>query len=481
VATAPAEIIERLDAGLTAAKLDPAETSLLRREAMKTTGHRGVRELLARTGTTVLARQPCFLMSPLSVSQYLPPGLRFDVVIIDEASQVTPADAIAAIYRADALIVAGDDKQLPPTSFFDHAPAVDDAPADTDVTDFPSVLELAKACGSFRGLPLTWHYRSRHESLIGYSNQQFYQGRLTTFPSATGADGIEVFLVDGVYRRSNGRDNPVEAEKVAQRVAHHYATRPDQSLGVVTFSVAQAEAIERAVFAAGLGDLHGDDRLRGFFVKSLESVQGDERDVMIFSLGYGFDETGKISANFGPLNKPNGWRRLNVAITRARARVEIVTSIRARDIPDSDNEGVRMLAGYLDYAERGGPVPHPVPPAAERPFEESVRSALESWGFPVRVGTGVDLAVPHPGGGYAIGIQCDGAGYAAYPAARDRDRLRDQVLRGLGWHLHRVWSTAWHTDRATEQDRLRRAVEQAVALPPLVPESAPARPPVTSY
>ncbi|HEY0534440.1 MAG TPA: AAA domain-containing protein [Actinoplanes sp.] len=477
VATAPAEIIERLDAGLTA---DPAAASLLRREAMKTTGHVGVRELLARTRDTVLALKPCFLVSPLSVSQYLPSDLRFDVVIIDEASQVTPADAIAAIYRADALIVAGDDRQLPPTSFFDHALVDDDEPAGTDVTDFPSILELAKACGSFRGLPLTWHYRSRHESLIGYSNREFYHGRLTTFPSATGTDGIEVFGVQGVYRRSNGRDNPVEAERVAERVVHHFATRPDQSLGVVTFSVAQAEAIERAVDLAGLGDLHGDDRLRGFFVKSLESVQGDERDVMIFSIGYGFDEAGKISANFGPLNKPNGWRRLNVAITRARSRIEIVTSIRARDIPDSDNEGVRALAGYLDYAERGAPVPHPVLPAAERPFEESVREALESWGFPVRLGTGIDLAVPHPGGGYAIGIQCDGAGYRAYPAARDRDRLRDQVLRGLGWHLHRVWSTAWHTERAAEQERLRRAVEQAVALPPLAREPTPLRTAVAS-
>ncbi|MEV6841981.1 AAA domain-containing protein [Actinoplanes sp. NPDC051411] len=462
VATAPAEIIQRLDAGLTA---DPGETSLLRREAMKTAGHLGVRELIARTRATVLALKPCFLVSPLSVSQYLPSDLRFDVAIIDEASQVTPADAIAAIYRSGALIVAGDDRQLPPTSFFDHALAVEDEPAETDVTDFPSILQLAKACGSFRGLPLTWHYRSRHESLIGYSNREFYHGRLTTFPSATGTEGIEVFAVKGVYRRSNGRDNPVEAQRVAERVAHHFATRPDQSLGVVTFSIAQAEAIERAVDLAGLGDLHGDDRLRGFFVKSLESVQGDERDVMIFSIGYGFDDAGKISANFGPLNRPNGWRRLNVAITRARSRIEIVTSIRARDIPDSDNEGVRMLAGYLDYAERGAPVTHPVRPAAERPFEESVREALESWGFPVRLGTGVDLAVPHPGGGYAIGIQCDGAGYRAYPAARDRDRLRDQVLRGLGWHLHRVWSTAWHTERAAEQERLRRAVEQAVALP----------------
>jgi hypothetical protein len=263
-------------------------------------------------------------------------------------------------------------------------------------------------------------------------------------------------------------------------VAHHFATRPDQSLGVVTFSVAQAEAIEKAIAQAGLGDLRRDDRLRGFFVKSLESVQGDERDVMILSIGYGFDDAGKISANFGPLNKPNGWRRLNVAITRARSRIEIVTSIRARDIPDSDNEGVRMLAGYLDYAERGAPVPHPVRPAADRPFEESVRAALESWGFPVRLGAGVDLAVPHPGGGYAIGIQCDGASYRAYPAARDRDRLRDQVLRGLGWHLHRVWSTAWHTDRAAERDRLRRAVEQAVALPALRAEPAPPVPAVTS-
>jgi hypothetical protein len=266
----------------------------------------------------------------------------------------------------------------------------------------------------------------------------------------------------------------VEAQRVAERVAHHLATRPDRSLGVVTFSVAQAEAIERAL---GPGLLDDDDRLRGLFIKSLESVQGDERDVMLLSIGYGFDEAGRISANFGPLNKPNGWRRLNVAITRARHRVEIVTSIRARDIPASDNEGVRRLAAYLEYAERGGVVPAAVPPPADRPFEESLRAVVESWGYPVRLGTGVDLAVPHPAYGddvYAIGIQCDGAGYRAYPAARDRDRLRDQVLRDLGWHLHRVWSTAWHTDREAEENRLRLALEQAVALP--LPGPLPGRP-----
>ncbi|MGX6600628.1 DUF4011 domain-containing protein [Micromonosporaceae bacterium Da 78-11] len=492
VAAAPGQVIEAVEAGRPDEAAAAEELGLLLREAMKVTGHLPVRELIGRARDTVLALKPCFLMSPVAVSQFLPPDLSFDVVIFDEASQVTPADAIACVYRARALIVAGDDKQLPPTSFFDRMLHTDDErAAETDVTDFQSVLELAKACGAFRHLGLTWHYRSRHESLIAFSNQHFYQGRLTTFPSANGEGpdaGIEVFHVRGVYRRSAGRDNPVEAGRVAERILHHFTTRPDQSLGVVTFSVAQAEAIERAVADRPELDPHADDdRLHGFFVKSLESVQGDERDVMIFSIGYGFDEAGKINTNFGPLNRPNGWRRLNVAITRARRRVELVTSIRSRDIPATDNEGVRRLAAYLDFAERGTSAPPGPAEQSGAPFEESVLATIRSWGYEVRTNVGasgrrIDLGVRHPayaGEVYALAVQCDGASYHAFATARDRDRLQDQVLRGLGWKLHRVWSVAWHRDRAEEESRLRTAIEQAVgaAVDGRPPGPVPVAPP----
>ncbi|MCW2135581.1 DUF4011 domain-containing protein [Actinoplanes cyaneus] len=457
---------------------DSTAAGLLRREAMKADRQLPVRELIARARDVVLALRPCVLASPLTVSQSLPPDIGFDAVIFDEASQITPADAINCIYRGRSLITAGDDRQLPPTSFFDRAFTAD-ATADTEVLDYQSVLELAKACGAFAGMGLTWHYRSRHQALVAFANDAFYQGRLSTFPApgSGGPDtGVELFPVAGVYRRATSRDNPVEAERVAERIVHHFTTRPDRTLGVVTFSVAQAEAIERALekIAAGHPALEravADDRLHGFFVKSLESVQGDERDVMIFSVGYGYDESGKISANFGALNRPNGWRRLNVAITRARHRVELVTSILSRDVPESENEGVRQLAAYLDYVERGaGDTSADLADGAGE-FVESVLETVRSWGYPARTGLGtaggrVDIAIRHgddPAGDYLLGIRCDGPGYRDCPAARDRDRLTDQVLIDLGWRLHRAWALAWYRDRAGEEARLRAALERAAA------------------
>ncbi|MBU2664319.1 DUF4011 domain-containing protein [Actinoplanes bogorensis] len=465
---APATVVEALEQRRTEARV-PAEATLLRREGMKETRHLSVRDLLGRTRQTVQAATPCFLMSPLAVSQFLPPDLTFDVVIFDEASQLAPADAINCLYRADAMIVAGDERQLPPTSFFTRT----ETDSDTDVNDFQSILELAKGCGAFAGHGLGWHYRSRHEALIAFANNRFYGGRLRTFPGAN-ADpetGVELIGVHGTYRRGGSRDNPVEAEKAAERIVACLTTRPELSLGVVTFSVAQAEAIEAALERAtavhpGLERLLAGDRLSGFFIKSLESVQGDERDVMIFSVGYGRDEQGRISTHFGALNQPDGWRRLNVAITRARRRVEIISSIRARDL-DSANEGVRHLAAYLDYAERGAAaLPGPVP--ATDPLVESVLETVRSWGYRVKPGVGldgyrIDVGVRHltPGGGYVLGIECDGPRYGAIGSARDRDRLCAEVLTGLGWRLHRVWSAAWHHDRAGEEARLRAAIEQA--------------------
>ncbi|MFI1993589.1 DUF4011 domain-containing protein [Actinoplanes sp. NPDC020271] len=457
---------------------DSTAAGLLRREAMKADRQLPVRELIARARDVVLALRPCVLASPLTVSQSLPPDIAFDAVIFDEASQITPADAVNCIYRGRSLITAGDDRQLPPTSFFDRA-FTSDATADTEVLDYQSVLELAKACGAFPGMGLTWHYRSRHQALVAFANDAFYQGRLSTFPApgSGGPDtGVELFPVAGVYRRATSRDNPVEAERVAERIVHHFTTRPGRTLGVVTFSVTQAEAIDRALekIAAGHPALEravADDRLHGFFVKSLESVQGDERDVMIFSIGYGYDENGKISANFGALNRPNGWRRLNVAITRARHRVELVTSILSRDVPESENEGVRQLAAYLDYVERGAGDTGTDQSDGSSEFVESVLETVRSWGYPARTGLGtaggrVDIAIRHPddpAGDYLLGIRCDGPGYRDCPAARDRDRLTDQVLIDLGWRLHRAWALAWYRDRAGEEGRLRAALDRAAA------------------
>lgn len=481
-------------------RTDIGEPSIILREADKKRKHMPVRTLLGRTRNAALAVKPCFMMSPLTVSQFLPPDLRFDVVIFDEASQVLPSDAINCVYRGSSLILAGDQKQLPPTSLMFGGMGADDGEdwsedADDDA-EFDSVLDLAKGAGVFRNLSLRWHRRSRHETLIAFSNFSFYDGKIITFPGAGGDGpnvGVELFYVeDGVYRRGTSRDNPVEAARVAERVMHHYATRPRMSLGVVAFSEAQASAIETAVNAARAErpDLeqyfNTGDRLRGFFVKNLETIQGDERDVLVFSIGYGPDENRKLTMNFGPLNKPGGWRRLNVAITRAHYRNEIVSSIRAGDISGSAaSEGLRHLRRYLDYAERGmAALALEVGPGgdAESPFEESVINVIRSWGYEVtpQVGTAgyrIDIGVRHPSqpGAFCLGVECDGYQYHSSRAARDRDRLREEVLRGLGWQLHRIWGTAWYRDRNSAEYALRVAIERAAAMPVtgLLPAAAP--------
>jgi very-short-patch-repair endonuclease len=458
---------------------------LIIREAEKKTRHMAVRDLLGRAREVVQAVKPCFMMSPLTVSQFLPADYRFDVVIFDEASQVRPGDAVNCIYRGRSLIVAGDEKQLPPTSFFDSAVGDESEEYDEDVPDsFESLLDACKA-GAMRSLPLRWHYRSRHEDLITFSNRSFYENSMVTFPGARdkGADvGVEFFKADGVYDRGGRRDNRIEADFVAQRVLHHFDTRPGRTLGVVALSQAQASAIELAVQQArlmrpDLDHCFTEGRLDGFFVKNLESVQGDERDVMIMSIGYGPDERGVLGLNFGPVNKDGGWRRLNVAVTRARFRMEVVASFHGTRLKDSDNVSVQHLKRYLEYAADGPAVLSrdvlAVDGEPESPFEESVLGVLRGWGYTVQPQVGVagfriDMGLRHPAapGAYALGIECDGAMYHSSRAARDRDRLREQVLEGLGWTLHRIWGTDWYRNRPEAERRLKAAVEEAVARDP---------------
>ncbi len=334
---------------------DSGESAVIRLEAAKDSGYVPVQELLDQGRHLTQAIKPCVLASPLAVSRYLPADMPFDVVIFDEASRISPADAISCIYRGSSVILAGDHKQLPPAGS-----ALDDdelRPAAFEEPPAPdSVLDLARGSGRFSNLALRWHYRSRHEALIAFSNAAFYGGRLLPVPGGGPEAGIELFYGEGTYRGRTTRDNPSEAARVAQRVIHHYTTRPALSLGVVTFSEAQAVAIEAALGEArkrrpDLDRFFGTDRLRGFFVKGAEAVQGDERDVLILSIGYGPDEKGQVTSDFGPLGGPNGWRKLNVATTRARYRTEIVSSIRASDIPESvTGEGVEYLRRYLQYA-----------------------------------------------------------------------------------------------------------------------------------
>ncbi len=491
-----AELVERANRSVVAAcnarrpRTTIGAAGVIKREAEKQRRHMPVRKLLENAGEVAQLLKPCFMMSPLTVSQFLPASIHFDAVIFDEASQVPPYDAINCIYRGKQLVIAGDDKQLPPTSFFEAVSVDgDDEWEEDQFEEFESVIKAAKGSGGFRELPLRWHYRSHHEDLITYSNYSFYDGRLITFPgsSAEAGDlGVKLFPVpDGVYRRGTARDNPREAEVVADRVLHwaeQSVEHPSEAvtLGVVAFSEAQALAIETAVDRRRqkrpeLDTFFGEDRLDGFFVKSLENVQGDERDVMVFSVGYGRDEVGKLTMNFGPLNREGGERRLNVAITRARRRVELVSSITGAEpeFATTLSQGGRHLQRYLDYAARG-PVALAIQLSedgrdAESPFEEEVIRTIRSWGYNVQpqVGTAgyrVDIGVWHPlrAGRFALGIECDGRMYHSSRVARDRDRLRQEVLEALGWRIYRIWGTSWYRYRHEEEQRLRTAIEAAI-------------------
>lgn len=461
------------------------ESAIIRSEAQKKSRHRPIRTLLNDAGTVVRTLTPCFMMSPLSVSQYLSADFNFDVVIFDEASQVRPSDAINCIYRGRRLIVAGDEKQLPPTAFFDASTTSDSDEYDEDaLEEFESVLALCRRSASLRPLPLRWHYRSRHEALITFSNHHFYNGELISYPGALEDSpelGVEFFHVpDGVYTRGTARDNPVEAREVVQRVLFHAEHHSERTLGVVAFSEAQATRIEREIELArrdrpDLDTYFAEDRLDGFFIKNIENVQGDERDIIIFSVGYGPDEVGKFLLNMGALNKTGGERRLNVAVTRARRRVEVVASITASDLPESTGSaGVKALRAYLRYAAEGPdallPEPGQTDGEVESPFEGEVRKVIEGWGYVVRSQVGhagyrIDLGVLHPDrdGEYALAVECDGAAYHSSKVARDRDRLRQEVLEGLGWQVFRVWGPAWYRDRAHEESRLKGAIERVVA------------------
>jgi very-short-patch-repair endonuclease len=422
-----------------------AEAALLRASAAQQGRRLPVRDLIGQTRHATLAVKPCFLTVPADVSRLVPADLTFDVVIIDEASRVPVPDAVTCIYRGASLIVVGDDRQLTalPTPGAGR-----------------SVLDLAIGCAAFPVLDLSTHYRSRHESLIAFANHTFYEGRLNTFPPAgpAGPDaGVQLFAANP----ENG--DAGLAELVAGRVAHHFVTRPDLSLGVIAGTTELADRIEAAV--SDMVVPPDDDRLHGFFVKDLDAVQGDERDVILLAIG----------EDLGGLGGTDGWRRLNVATTRASRRIEVISGVRARDLPDT--EELRPLAAYLDYATRGEAALglDDTRPDGQTPFEDSVRDVVRAWGYRVRtrVGTGafrIDLAVRRSArrnAPFALGIECDGTTYDSAPAARDRDRLREQVLEGLGWKLHRVWGTAWYLDREHEERRLRNAIEEALAeFPP---------------
>ena len=465
------------------------QAALVQHQAGLKRRHLPVRDFVRNAADVLLALKPCWAMSPLVVSQLLPPLPYFDVVIFDEAPQITPADAVTSILRGRQLVVAGDDKQLPPTAFFASGSTDDDSEEPEPGTPAAALLagtagfeSILDALGSVLGFrQLTWHYRSRDERLIAFSNAHIYDRTLVTFPGAAGGSVLSYVPVPS--RPGAGTNSPApEVDAVVDLILRHARERPGESLGVITMGIKHRDRIEErlrdrlrqdpelAAELAGFFDERQDER---FFVKNLERVQGDERDAIILSIGYGKNDRGDLVYRFGPLLTEGGERRLNVAVTRAKNRITVVSSFSSRDMdPErSTAEGVTLLRQYLQYIESDGANlgNHVQDKPALDPFEVDVRNTLLRHGLKLtpQYGTSgywIDFAVQHPSqpGRYILAIECDGATCHSSHSARDRDRLRQEQLERQGWRFHRIWSTEWFQDKDTCTDKTIAAYHDAV-------------------
>ena len=437
------------------------EMGLINNEINKKTRHVPIRQLLRRSANSLVSLKPCFMMGPHSVAQYLKPGqIEFDLVVMDEASQIKPEDALGTIARGKQLIVVGDPKQLPPTSFFDKIVQSEDEDT-TAIEQSESILDVSLPM--FTARRLRWHYRSRHESLIAFSNQEFYDNNLVVFPSPSRKS--EEFGIKFTHVKSGrfiNQHNIEEAKVIAQAVCTHLLNSPNESIGVVAMSSKQRDQIDRCVeeiskdnpqIRHALSDNASLDE--PLFIKNLENVQGDERDVIYISCTYGPQEAGaaQMPQRFGPINSAAGGRRLNVLFTRSKKRMHVFSSMTEGHILATENSspGVHALKSFLAYAETGKLQQiEQTGKAPDSDFEIAVMKALKLEGFHCVPQVGVagyyiDLAVQDPGqpGRYLMGIECDGATYHSAKSARDRDRLRQSVLEGLGWNIKRIWSTDW--------------------------------------
>lgn len=466
------------------------EISMLKRELGKQRRIMPIRRLFRELPNLLLTLKPCLMMSPLSVSLFLEAeSYQFDTVIFDEASQVCTENAIGAIYRGKQVIIAGDSKQLPPTNFFSTSTS-SDGDFDTDDEDeyddtgaYESILDEANL------LPertLLWHYRSRHEHLIAFSNSKIYKNKLITFPAnkeKVPDNGVEyIHVKDGFYDRGGKKGNVIEAKKVAEMAFEHFQKHPHRSLGIIAFGEVQQMAIDTAIRDMRLKNpryenFFKEDSDEPFFIKNLENVQGDERDTIIFSIGYAKDAAGVFRMNFGPLSKSGGERRLNVAVTRAKYNVKLVGSIIPTEIQIDkiSSDGPKLLRAYIDFAMNGtGSLLRETTvfdvTEHDSPFEEAVYNFLDRKGYKVATQVGcsgyrIDMAVKHPvlNGVYVLGVECDGASYHSAKTARERDRLRQEVLENMGWRIYRIWSTDWIKDHQTEGQALLAAINDAIA------------------
>lgn len=450
------------------------EIAFLRREAQKQRQHKPIRQVIAQSRNVLTRIKPCLLMSPLSVAQFLDTGhAQFDVVIFDEASQIPTWDAVGAIARGKQLVCVGDPKQLPPTNFFNTTDS-DGIINEGDIEEMESILD---ECLSFGMKPCTldWHYRSKSENLITFSNMLYYENRLITFPSPVTHDQSVKFVpIDGIYDAGKSRTNRKEAEAIVEAITEHYVSGKGKelSIGVITFNSTQQALIDKLMDdkrmkTPSLEMAISESLAEPFFVKNLENVQGDERDIILFSITFGKTINGKLSMNFGPMNKEGGHRRLNVAASRARHEIRIFSSLRPEhiDLTRTKSRGIADLKAYLDFALNGpralAKQALPTGREPDSPFEIMVINALRDHGWVVHPQVGVsgyriDIGVvnPHEPGRYLLGIECDGATYHSAANARDRDRLRQMILEQLGWKIHRIWSTDWWLNPETPKKKM---------------------------
>ena len=454
--------------------------AILKHELQKSRRHKPVRQLAVEMGDAMQKLAPCMLMSPLSIAQYLPTDLAlFDLVIFDEASQIAPWDAIGSIARGKQVVIAGDPRQMPPTSFFNRGAS---ASEDDTEGDMESILDECLGAG-IPSHSLSWHYRSRHESLIAFSNHRYYENNLITFPAPeTRASAVEWRYVEGVYSRGKGRNNQAEAEamvaETVRRLTDPQFVAQGLSIGIITLNSDQQTLVTNLLDLARqkhpeIEPFFQESLAEPVVVKNLETVQGDERDLILIGIGYGPTEPGSktMSMNFGPLNKEGGWRRLNVAVTRARREMLVFTSFDSSmvDLNRTSARAVRDLKHFIEFANRG---PRALAEAVQgsvggydSPFEEAVAEGLRRKGWEVVPQIGVsrfriDLGIVHPDrpGDYLLGVECDGATYHSAATARDRDKVRSAILQGLGWKLLRVWSTDWWIDKEGALERLHAAI-----------------------
>ena len=461
------------------------EVSELKRQCKLQRIRKSLRQIIRSIPNLFLELKPCLMMSPSTVAQLLDPNLfHFDVVIFDEASQLTTEDCIGSIIRGTKLVVAGDTKQLPPTSFFKTVVEVEEEDFDdekiqeTEREDLDSILDECTTSG-FPQCMLKWHYRSKHEHLIAFSNKHLYQ-ELYTFPNCI--ESSETLGVKFLYHQPtpdiSKEDKCLEEAKiVANEVMQHAKKYPNMTLGVATLNIKQKSLIENEIEKLREQNSSCEDFFNNnkeyFFVKNLESIQGDERDVIIISVGYFKNKNGVLPMNFGPINRDGGERRLNVLITRARYKIQVISGIKSSDfnIEKTNSKGVKLLKEYLDFAEKGeesfkGSIQSETKDSFSSPFEEAVCKALRQKGYIVNSQVGcsnykIDLAVKDKNNPtkFLVGIECDGTSYNSCATVRDRDRLRQEVLERLGWKMYRVWSTDWFKNPKEQLEKLTNFID----------------------